>query len=120
MSLVDVRTPMTAPLASFSGESVVWNQPSLPPGPIVEYSSSPGSPVSGTRCSAVAARAAAGGGRGYVIGAIGALGALGAGLFLFLFLPLEVALGRDKAAAGRGGLAERGLRGEGLDTGVDH
>src|SRR5665647_1806473 len=38
MSLVDVRTPMTAPLASFSGESVVWNQPSLPPGPIVEYS----------------------------------------------------------------------------------
>src|SRR5665647_2138954 len=56
MSLVDVRTPMTAPLASFSGESVVWNQPSLPPGPIVEYSSSPGSPVSRTRCRAVAHR----------------------------------------------------------------
>src|SRR5665647_3402426 len=60
MSLVDVRTPMTAPLASFSGESVVWNQPSLPPGPIVEYSSSPGSPVSGTRCSAVAQTSASG------------------------------------------------------------
>src|SRR5665647_1843916 len=60
MSLVDVRTPMAAPSAPFSGESVVWNQPSSPPGPIVEYSNSPGSPVSRTRCNAASQTSASG------------------------------------------------------------